>query len=158
MHDGDPRVGTAAAIGHGMGHEDFRDLRNRAFHFAVDVVLFCRTLPANREGRRTGDQLFRSGTAVGANYRAAGRSRSPRDFISKLGTVVEEADESCFWFELIRAAKISCGPDLNRLAAECEQLLKIFTRSLMTAKANQKRRKQDKKARKRKTKSPPASA
>ena len=132
-----------------MGHDAFRELRERAFRFSVDVVLFCGTLPTNLEGRRTGDQLFRSGTAVGANYRAAGRSRSPRDFISKLGIVVEEADESCFWFELVKSARIACGPDLNRLASECEQLLKIFTRSLMTAKANQKRRKAEKKKRKR---------
>ena len=128
-----------------MGHEAFRELRERTFRFALDVVLFCRTLPSTLEGRRTGDQLFRSGTAVGANYRAAGRSRSPRDFIAKLGTVVEEADASCFWLDLIQAAGIPCGEHLNQLASESGELLRIFTKSLVTAKANQKRRKADKK-------------
>jgi four helix bundle protein len=62
-------------------------------------------LPENREARRIGDQLFRAGTSVGANYRAACRGRSRADFISKLGIVLEEVDESLYWLEIISETK-----------------------------------------------------
>ena len=127
-----------------MGDDGFQQLRQRAFRFAVDGVLFCRTLPRTVEGHRTGDQLFRCGTSVAANYRAAGRSRSPRDFIAKLSTVVEETDESAFWFDLIAATSLRDGPDVTRLRGEAGELLAIFASSLATAKRNQKKRKQEK--------------
>ncbi|MFQ5637494.1 MAG: four helix bundle protein, partial [bacterium] len=75
-------------------------MKRRTKDFAKQVIRFCRTLPENREGRLIGNQLFRSGTSVAANYRAACRARSKRDFISKMGIVEEEADESFFWFEV----------------------------------------------------------
>ena len=96
------RDGTMAAVCGRMGHERFRPLRNRSFAFALDVTRLCRTLPATWEGRRAGDQLFRAGTSVAANYRAASCGRSPADFIAKMGTVVEEADESEFWLTFIK--------------------------------------------------------
>jgi len=82
-----------------MGHENFRPLRDRSFTFALDVTRFCRTLPETWEGRHVADQLFRAATSVASNYRAASRGRSLAEFISKLGTVVEECDESEFWLE-----------------------------------------------------------
>jgi four helix bundle protein len=127
-----------------MSHQAFQPLRERAFQFAVDVVLFCRTLPASWEGRRIADQLFRSGTAVGANYSAASQGRSPKEFIAKLGTVVEESDESCFWLRLIEATKIPAAPVRTRLAKEAKELLLIFGASLATAKRNRANRKKAK--------------
>jgi four helix bundle protein len=127
-----------------MSQNAFQPLRERAFQFAVDIVLFCRTLPASWEGRCVADQLFRSGTAVGANYSAATQGRSPKEFIAKLGTVVEEADESCFWLRLIEATKIPASPARSRLAGEAHELLLIFGASLATAKRNRKKRKQTK--------------
>jgi four helix bundle protein len=77
-----------------------------------------------------------SGTSVAANYRAACRARSAADFISKISVVVEEADETLFWLELIVEAKLVPTKLVESLIAECEELLKIFSASLATAKAN----------------------
>ena len=68
--------------------------------FAVATIQFCRELPTTVEGRHIGGQLLRAATGVGANYRAVCRARSRAEFIAKLGTVIEEADESDFWLEL----------------------------------------------------------
>jgi four helix bundle protein len=76
-------------------------LKKRAFNFALRVVYFCRALRKTWEGAEFADQIFRAGTRVGANYRAACRGRSHDDFVAKLGHVVEEADESVYWLELI---------------------------------------------------------
>ena len=127
-----------------MSQNAFQPLRERAFQFAVDIVLFCRTLPATWDGRRIADQLFRSGTAVGANYSAASQGRSPKEFIAKLGLVVEEADESCFWLRLIEATNIPASPARTRLAGEARELLLIFGASLATAKRNRAKRKKAK--------------
>ena len=78
-----------------------QDLKDRTKVFAIRVVRLIRALPANLESRVIGAQLLRSATSVAANYRAVCRARSRAEFISKLGTVIEEADESCFWLELI---------------------------------------------------------
>lgn len=82
------------------------ELVQRTKDFAKKIIGFCRVLPNNREGRLIGDQLFRSGTSVAANYRAACRGRSKAEFISKLSIVVEEADEAQFWLELIKEMNI----------------------------------------------------
>ena len=119
-----------------MSQQDFQPLRERAFQFALNIVLFCRTLPATWDARLIADQLFRSGTAVGANYSAASQGRSPNEFISKLGIVVEEADESCFWLRLLEAAQIDTSKKRNSLAAEARELLLIFGASLATGKRN----------------------
>ena len=77
------------------------DLKARTKEFAKRIIRLCRTLPNTREGWRIGDQIFRSGTSVASNYRAACRGRSKAEFIAKLGTVLEEADETLFWLELM---------------------------------------------------------
>jgi four helix bundle protein len=112
-----------------MANERFEPLRERALQFSVDIVRYCRCLPDTIEGRRVGDQLFRAGTAVGANYQAAGRGRSDREFIDKMGTVVEESDESVFWLRLLIAADIKRGKDSERLLCEATELLRIFSKS-----------------------------
>jgi len=76
-------------------------LRDRTKEFALRIVRLFRSLPRSPEAQVMGRQLLRSGTSVGANYRAACRSRSKAEFVAKLGTVVEEADESAFWLELL---------------------------------------------------------
>jgi four helix bundle protein len=85
---------------------------------------------------RLSDQLFRSGTRVGANYRSAARARSHLDFINKIGFVVEEADESVYWLELIKAAEIVTGSEVDALLDESTQLSRIFNQSQLTAKNN----------------------
>ena len=111
-------------------------LKKRTFQFALRIVYFCRALRKTWEGEFA-DQIFRAGTRVGANYRAACRARSHDDFVAKFGHVVEEADESVYWLELIAAAKTSTDPDLPPLTAEANELLAIFNQSQLTARMNQ---------------------
>ena len=76
-------------------------LRDRTKDFALRIVRLFKSLPRSPEAQVMGRQLLRSGTSVGANYRAVCRSRSKAEFIARLGVVVEEADESAFWLELL---------------------------------------------------------
>ena len=144
-------VGTARAMSACMHYQNLRD---RTFTFALRVVQFCRALPSTWEARRIGGQLFDCGTAVGANYRAAGRARSDKEFISKLGVVIEEADESEFWLELLKGARITNGTERTALAKEASELCAIFVASRRTAQSNQKKKKADQKAARRIPSSP----
>ena len=101
--------------------------------FSLATAAFCRALSTSWEGRRIADQLFRAATSVGANHRAACRARSRREFIAKLGLVVEEADESLFWLEFTERAGLQQGPTLTRLQEEASELLRIFVASSRTA-------------------------
>src|SRR4051794_24555364 len=80
------------------------DLLDRTKKFALDTVKFFEELPKDEASRVLGRQLLRSGTSVGANYGAAHRAKSKADFISKMGTVLEETDESAYWIELLVSA------------------------------------------------------
>ena len=113
-----------------------RNLNRRTKSFAVQVVKFFGKLPKTDEGRVLGRQLLRSGTSVAANYRAVCRAKSDADFISKMGTVVEEADESLLWLELLEEAGICAPTFVQPLKAESDELLRIFSTSLNTAKRN----------------------
>src|SRR3954463_16102321 len=93
-------------------------LKSRTFQVALDVVAFCRVLRKSWEGRELSDQLFRSGTRVGANYHAACRARSHADFVNKLGFVVEEPDESVYSLKLINAANLVPEQAVIRLLQE----------------------------------------
>ena len=93
--------------------------------------------PKTAEGRAIADQIVRSGTAVGANYRAACKARSRAEFLSKLGTVEEEADETLFWLELLEEAGIVSPQALQQLRRECDELTAIFVTILKRAKSSQ---------------------
>jgi len=112
------------------------NLKERSLRFALRVMKFCRTLPEDWEGRFIADQLFRAGSRTAANYRAACRAKSRRDFINKLGSVVEESDESVFWLTLIGRSRMSDTPKQKFLLAEGGALLAIFTQSAKTASFN----------------------
>jgi four helix bundle protein len=111
-------------------------LQDRTKKFAVAIVRGFTSLPKSDEARVIGRQFLRSGTSVAANYRAACRARSKAEFISKMAVVVEEADETAFWLDLVADAKIVSAASMSALHDECEELLKIFSSSLATAKAN----------------------
>jgi len=83
------------------------ELKRRTYRLAVETIWFVESLPRNRAGDVLGKQLLRSGTSVGANYRAACRGRSRVDFLAKLGIVEEEADETVYWLELIEQSGLS---------------------------------------------------
>jgi four helix bundle protein len=110
------------------------DLKGRTRQFALRIVRLFQSLPRNEEARVLGKQLLRSGTSVGANYRAACRSRSRAEFVAKLGIVLEEADETVFWLELLLDAGIVQQSKLSALVKEADELTSIFVTSLRTAK------------------------
>jgi four helix bundle protein len=93
-------------------------------------------LPKDETTRTIGRQFLRSGTSLAANYRSACRARSAADFISKISIVAEEAYETLFWFELLSEADLVKGNLIEPLMKECQELLKIFSASLATAKRN----------------------
>ena len=111
-------------------------LKERTYRFALRVVQLCRLYPRTLEGRILSQQLLRAGTGVAANYRAACRGRSRREFAAKLGTVIEEADESEFWLSATRDLEIVTAPEVESLRVEADELVAIFTQSRRTATGN----------------------
>jgi four helix bundle protein len=109
------------------------EMKDRTKKFAKEVVKLCRKMPDNMEGRLIGNQIFRSGTSVAANYRAACRARSTADFISKLAIVEEEADETLFWLELITEMKIIDNKCTDFLMKENNEIIAIIVASIKTA-------------------------
>jgi four helix bundle protein len=105
-------------------------MKKRTKEFAKQIINLCRQLPNTREGRLIGDQIFRSGTSVGSNYRAVCRARSRPDFIAKLGLVLEEADETLYWLELLAETKILKSEILIAPMNEANELVAIFVSSL----------------------------
>ena len=109
-------------------------LKQRTKRFALEIVKLVEALPPGKTCEVLGRQLLRSGTSVGANYRAACRAKSPADFILKMGIVEEEADESSFWIELLVEAGKLNGSKAAPLIKECNELVAITVASIRTAK------------------------
>jgi four helix bundle protein len=103
------------------------ELQSRTKRFALPILVLIDRLPNTIGGRVLANQLARSATSVGANYRAACRARSRAEFASKLGTVAEEADESLYWLELIRDGNFMAEKNIGSLLAEVDELTAIFT-------------------------------
>ena len=110
-----------------------KDLKLRTKRFALAVIHFVESLPKDETCRILGRQLLRSGTSVGTNYRAAKRAKSTADFISKMGTVEEEVDESGYWLELLFEAGKASQPQVEPLTSEANELLAIAVASINTA-------------------------
>jgi len=111
------------------------DLRRRTKLFALAVIRLVESLPKGRIADVLGRQLLRSGTSVGANYRAACRARSAGDFIAKMGLVEEELDESAYWMELLVEGRVAQMDMVEPLMRESDELLAITVSSIKTAKA-----------------------
>ncbi|MBI5607215.1 MAG: four helix bundle protein [Deltaproteobacteria bacterium] len=107
-------------------------MKKRTKEFAKEIIKLCRTLPEKREGWLIGNQIFRSGTSMAANYRAACRAKSRPDFIFKLAIVEEEADETLFWLELLKEMEILSQKIVDPLIKECNELLSIIVASIKT--------------------------
>jgi four helix bundle protein len=103
------------------------ELQQRTKDFALRVLKLIEHLPNTIGGRVVANQLARSATSVGANYRAACRARSRAEFASKLGTVAEEADESLYWLELIQVGDFVPEKRIASLVSEADELTAIFT-------------------------------
>jgi four helix bundle protein len=109
------------------------DLRDRTKKFAVRIVRLYQALPGRTDAWVLGKQLLRSGTSVAANYRAACRGRSKAEFIAKLGTVAEEADETVFWLEMLVDCEIVPSAKIGPILKESRELAAIFSASQRTA-------------------------
>jgi four helix bundle protein len=112
---------------------DKDELKKRTKQFALRIIKLVESLPNTATARTIGNQLLRSGTSVAANYRAACRARSNADFISKMGIVEEETDESQFWIEMLVDTNLVKKTLVKDLIDEANQLLKIFVSSINTA-------------------------
>ena len=114
-------------------------MRKRTKQFALRIIKLSRALPKEDEAKVIGRQALRSGTSVGANYRAVCRARSKKEFASKMNVVVEEADETAFWLELLIEGEIVPASRLRLLLNEANELLRICSKSLSTARASLRR-------------------
>jgi four helix bundle protein len=112
------------------------DLFQRTAQFAEEICRFCETLPMRPKAQEVASQLRRAARSVASNYRAARRGRSDLDFIAKIGSVIEEADESMYWVEHLVATGLSTQKDVEALRQEANELVAIFTAAHKTAKAN----------------------
>ncbi|MBL7113184.1 MAG: four helix bundle protein [Bacteroidales bacterium] len=112
------------------------DLKERTLNFTVRIMNFVESLPQTQAVRIVSNQLLRSSSSLGANYRAARRSKSGRDFINKLKIVEEETDETLYWLEVLEKRKIGSKEVLSPLLKEAHELLAIFVTSINTAKSN----------------------
>lgn len=115
------------------------ELRKRTKQFALRVIKLFRALPRSPEAQIIGKQLLRSATSVAANYRAVGRARSKPDFVSKIGIVVEEADECVFWIELLIESAVMPSTRMQELYVESRELLAIFAASQYTVRTTARR-------------------
>lgn len=113
-----------------------KQLQDRTKAFAIKIIHAFAALPKLEAARIIGRQFLRSGTSVAANYRAASLARSKAEFISKLGVVVEEADETLFWLDLLVDSGLVRSEVVETLRLECNELVRIFSSSLATAKSN----------------------
>jgi four helix bundle protein len=118
-----------------MSIERHRQLRDRSKAFALRIIRMSQALPRTREANVLAQQILRSGTSMAANYRAAGRARSKAEFVSKMGIVVEEADETVFWLELLMDSGLVKPTKLAQIFAEANELLAIFSASRSTARS-----------------------
>ena len=112
------------------------ELKDRTKQFALRILKLTAALPNSPEAKIVRNQLGRAGTSVGANYRASCRARSQAEFVAKIGNVIEEADESCFWMELIIEGRFMPAPKVEPLLAEANELTAIMTASRKTAQNN----------------------
>jgi len=108
------------------------ELKDRTKAFALRILKLVDALPDTKSGRVLANQLARSGSSVGANYRSACRARSVADMASKLSIVKEEADESAFWLELICEVDLMSREKIARLHAEAGEITAIMVASRKT--------------------------
>ena len=114
---------------------DERTFKNRTKLFALEIMRLVESLPRSKVGDILGRQLLRSGTSVGANYRAACRGKSALDVVAKLGIVEEEADESIYWLELLVGGGIVLASRIDAIKTEANELLAMTVASIKTMRA-----------------------
>jgi four helix bundle protein len=114
--------------------------RDRTKKFAVEIIKFFKKLKYSDEGKIIGKQILRSGTSLAANFRAACRARSDAEYFAKICIVVEEADETLFWFELLVESDLFRKSDIDDLIKECTELLSVMAVTKKNLKSKIKRK------------------
>jgi len=114
------------------------DLKKRTKIFALNIIKLVEFLPNTKTAHVISNQILRSATSVGANYRAVCRAKSDNDFINKLKICEEECDETIYWLELIEESDLLKNETTNKLIKEADELTSIFVASINTKKANMK--------------------
>jgi four helix bundle protein len=117
------------------------EIQSRCLGLAVRIINMAKHMPQDHLTFAICNQVVRSSTSVGANYRSACRSKSRRDFINKLKIVEEELDETMYWLQLIGSAEILPAERLKSLMDEGNELLSIIVQSILTARRNEQRKK-----------------
>lgn len=115
------------------------DLRKRTREFSLSVIQFHSRLPRETSAQILGRQLLRSATSVGAQYREAARAKSAADFISKSEGILQELDETAYWFELIEGARFGNPEAIARLRGETNELIAILVTIVKKLKRNRTR-------------------
>ncbi len=110
------------------------ELKARTKAFALRIIALVEAMPPSQAGQTIGRQLLRSATSVGANYRAACRAPSRAEFAAKISIVVEEADETLYWLELVKESGLIASGPLAPLLREANGLVAITVSSRKTAK------------------------
>jgi four helix bundle protein len=118
-------------------------MKLRTRQFAIDVIRFARGLPRIIEIEHLKQQLVDAATSTSDNYRSATRARSHAEFASRLGTVLDEADESEHWLTVLYEANVGRSKELDRLRSEATELRSIFAKSVLTANENEQRRRRN---------------
>ena len=113
-----------------------KDIIERSIAYAMQIIQLYRELEKDSVGRVVGRQLLRSGTSVGANIHEAQGGQSKADFIAKMSIAHKEARESAYWLRLIRDTSLVPGNQLTSVSDETEQLVKILSSILLSAKRN----------------------
>ncbi|MBC8174453.1 MAG: four helix bundle protein [Candidatus Marinimicrobia bacterium] len=114
--------------------KEYKSLQDRTKNYALRIIRLVSSLPKTTEATAIGRQLIRSGTSVAANTRSAFRARSKKEFIAKLGIVIEETDESMLWLELLKDSKIVGENKLINLLQETNELVSIFVSIVKSSK------------------------
>jgi four helix bundle protein len=113
--------------------------KKRTFEFGIRCVRLVEALPKTMTARTIGKQLLRAGTSVGANYRAAVRGRSRGDFVSRMGIVEEECDESLHWIDVLVELGLVSQKRVEELRREADEIIAIAVSSIKTARKNSQR-------------------
>jgi four helix bundle protein len=113
--------------------------RKRTFEFGIRCVRLVEALPKTMTAQTIGKQLLRAGTSVGANYRAAVRGRSRGDFVSRMGIVEEECDESLHWIDVLVELGLVSQERVEELRKEADEIIAIVVSSIKTARKNSQR-------------------
>ena len=114
---------------------DKKELQERMTNFAVRVIKMVDALPSSLGAQAIAKQIVRSGTSPSANYRAACLAKSDKDFLNKLKMVEEELDETCHWLDLIMRCEFIKPTRIKPLYQECNELLSIIVKSIVTMRA-----------------------